>query len=65
MLKNLIDFDLFLLKPSEGTLVYGFGKAFRVYGKGLKQIGYVGTKGGHRRNPEGRRAENPESQKAG
>lgn len=49
MLKNLIDFDLFLLKPSEGTLVYGFGKAFRVYGKGLKQIGYVRTKGGHKR----------------
>ena len=49
MLKNLIDFDLLLLKPSEGTLVYGFGKAFRIYGKGLKQIGYVRTSGGHRR----------------
>ena len=49
MLKNLVDFDLFLLKPSEGTLVYGFGKAFRIYGKGLKQIGYVRTGRGHRR----------------
>ena len=49
MLKNLTDFDLYLLKPSEGTLVYGFGKAFRIYGKGLKQINYVRTKGGHKR----------------
>lgn len=62
MLKNLIDFDLFLLKPSEGTLVYGFGKAFRIYGKGLKQIGYVRSKGGHRRNLKGRRARNSEGQ---
>jgi putative heme iron utilization protein len=52
MLKNLVDFDLFLLKPSEGTLVYGFGKAFRIYGQGIKQINYVRTKGGHKRKQE-------------
>ena len=52
MLKNLTDFDLFLLKPDEGTLVYGFGKAFRVFCRGLNQIDYVRTKGGHRRKKE-------------
>ena len=49
LLKTLIDFDLFLLKPNEGTLVYGFGKAFRVFGKRLKQIDYVNTDRSHKR----------------
>lgn len=46
-LKDLIDFDLFRLDPSEGRLVLGFGKAYRVWGEGLCQLGYVGA-GGHR-----------------
>ncbi len=47
MLRGLIDFDLFRLTPSEGRLVLGFGRAYRVFGEGLKEIGYVGG-GGHR-----------------
>lgn len=46
-LKELTDFDLFRLEPSEGRLVLGFGKAYRVSGAGLGEIGYVGA-GGHR-----------------
>ncbi len=45
-LKNLVDFDLFRLAPSEGRLVLGFGRAYRVFGDALKEIGYVGG-GGH------------------
>lgn len=46
-LKDLVDFDLFRLAPSEGRLVLGFGRAFRIFGDGLHEIGYVGG-GGHR-----------------
>jgi putative heme iron utilization protein len=46
-LKGLIDFDLFELSPEEARLVLGFGRAYRVFGKGLAEIGYVGG-GGHR-----------------
>lgn len=46
-LKKLTDFDLFRLEPSEGRLVLGFGKAYRVSGEGLAEIGYVGA-GGHK-----------------
>ena len=46
-LRELTDFDLFQLTPNEGRLVLGFGKAYRVAGKGLSEIGYVGA-GGHR-----------------
>lgn len=46
-LKGMIDFDLFRLTPSEGRLVLGFGRAYRVFGDGLQEIGYVGG-GGHR-----------------
>ena len=46
-LKDLIDFGLFQLAPSEGRLVLGFGKAYRVWGEGLSELGYVGG-GGHR-----------------
>jgi putative heme iron utilization protein len=46
-LKELVDFDLFKLTPSEGRLVLGFGRAYQVSGESLKDIGYVGG-GGHR-----------------
>ncbi len=46
-LKELVDFDLFRLTPSEGRLVLGFGRAYQVSGESLKEIGYVGG-GGHR-----------------
>ncbi len=46
-LKGLIDFDLFRLIPGEGRLVLGFGKAYRVFGDSLQEIGYIGG-GGHR-----------------
>lgn len=46
-LKDLADFDLFCLTPSEGRLVLGFGKAYRVFGDSLGEIGYVGG-GGHK-----------------
>lgn len=46
-LKDLVDFDLFRLRPSEGRLVLGFGKAYRVFGDGLSEIGHLGA-GGHR-----------------
>lgn len=44
-LRNLVDFDLFRLTPSEGRLVLGFGKAYRVFGSALSEIGYVGGSG--------------------
>jgi len=46
-LKNLVDFDLFRLVPIEGRLVLGFGRAYRIHGDGLHEIGYVGG-GGHK-----------------
>ena len=46
-LKELVDFDLLKLTPSEGRLVLGFGRAYEVSGESLKDIGYVGG-GGHR-----------------
>ncbi len=46
-LKELVDFDLFRLRPLEGRLVLGFGKAYRVFGEGLSEISYLGA-GGHR-----------------
>jgi len=46
-LRNLVDFDLFQLTPSEGRLILGFGKAYRVFGPSLGEIGYVGG-GGHK-----------------
>ncbi len=46
-LKGLTDFDLFRLEPSEGRLVLGFGKAYRVSGKCLGEISYVRA-GGHK-----------------
>ena len=44
-LRNLVDFDLFRLTPSEGRLVLGFGKAYQVFGSALNEIGYVGGDG--------------------
>jgi len=46
-LRNLVDFDLFRLTPSEGRLILGFGKAYRVFGAGLTEIGFIGG-GGHK-----------------
>ncbi|MDQ8180230.1 pyridoxamine 5'-phosphate oxidase family protein [Pelagicoccus sp. SDUM812005] len=46
-LKGLLDFDLFRLRPSEGRLVLGFGKAYRVSGPGLAEVAFLGA-GGHR-----------------
>lgn len=46
-LKDLVDFDLFCLTPSEGRLVLGFGKAYRVSGEALQEVSYIGA-GGHR-----------------
>ena len=46
-LKGLTDFDLIRLTPSEGRLVLGFGRAYSVFGQGLREIGYIGG-GGHR-----------------
>lgn len=46
-LKNMVDFDLFQLRPIDGRLVLGFGKAYRVFGDGLANISYLGA-GGHR-----------------
>lgn len=46
-LKGMTDFDLFQLRPIEGRLVLGFGKAYRVFGDGLRSISYLGA-GGHR-----------------
>ncbi|MDQ8203245.1 pyridoxamine 5'-phosphate oxidase family protein [Pelagicoccus sp. SDUM812003] len=46
-LKELSDFDLFRLRASEGRLVLGFGKAYRVSGERLETIAYLGA-GGHR-----------------
>lgn len=48
-LKGMTDFDLIRLEPGEGRLVLGFGRAYRVFGKGLQEIGYIGG-GGHRSN---------------
>ena len=42
-LKSLTDFDLIRLIPSEGRLVLGFGRAYRVFGNGLREIGYIGA----------------------
>ena len=47
-LKDLVDFDLFRLSPSEGRLVLGFGKAYRVSGDSLCDVSFLGT-GGHRK----------------
>ena len=44
-LKNMGDFHLFELKPSEGLLVYGFGKAFRLTGPNLDQINHMNDQG--------------------
>ncbi len=49
-LKNLVDFDLFQLTPTEGRLVLGFGRAYRLFGEGLREIGYVGGGGGGHRS---------------
>lgn len=46
-LKELVDFDLFRLRPQEGRLVLGFGKAYRVHGPGLSEVSFLGA-GGHR-----------------
>ncbi len=49
-LKNLADFSLFRLVSSEGTLVYGFGRAFRILGERLEQVNFMHTQSsGHRR----------------
>lgn len=50
-LKKLVDFDLFRLTASEGRLVLGFGKAYRVSGDGLKDVGFLGA-GGHREDTD-------------
>lgn len=46
-LKDLVDFDLFRLRPQEGRLVLGFGKAYRVFGPAMSEVSYLGA-GGHR-----------------
>lgn len=46
-LRNLIDFDLFRLIPSEGRLVLGFGKAYRIYGDKASEVSYL-RPGGHK-----------------
>ncbi|MDQ8198512.1 pyridoxamine 5'-phosphate oxidase family protein [Pelagicoccus enzymogenes] len=46
-LRGLLDFDLFRLSPTEGRLVLGFGKAYRVFGHGLSEVAYLGG-GGHK-----------------
>ncbi|NEQ66732.1 MAG: hypothetical protein F6K21_14745 [Symploca sp. SIO2D2] len=49
-LRDLVDFDLFELMPMEGRLVLGFGKAYRVFGDSLSEIGYLGGGGrGHKK----------------
>ena len=50
-LKEMVDFDLFEMAPIEGRLVLGFGKAYRVFGEALSELGYVSTgKKGHQKN---------------
>lgn len=46
-LRDLVDFDLFRLRPSSGRLVLGFGKAYQVSGDGLSEVAFLGA-GGHR-----------------
>ena len=46
-LKDLTDFDLFQLSPYDARLVLGFGRAYRISGNDLDEVGYVGG-GGHR-----------------
>lgn len=48
-LKTLADFSLFRLVPSDGILVYGFGRAFRIFGERLEQVGFMSIQSsGHR-----------------
>tara|TARA_Y100001970_G_scaffold52986_1_gene67026 strand:- start:4538 stop:5050 length:513 start_codon:yes stop_codon:yes gene_type:complete len=44
-LKNMTDFHLFKLTPTDGLLVHGFGKAFRFVGQELNQINHLNDKG--------------------
>ena len=44
-LKDMTDFHLFKLVPSEGLLVHGFARAFRCSGQGLNDINYLNEKG--------------------
>ena len=41
MLRTLSDFHLFRFKPESGTYVRGFGQAYRLEGKGLRQITHI------------------------
>ena len=44
-LKNLTDFHLFKLTPTDGLLVHGFGRAFRFVGPSLNKIKHLNDKG--------------------
>lgn len=44
-LRAMEDFHVMLLRPQEATLVYGFGRAFRLSGPGLGQVNHVNAKG--------------------
>ena len=42
VLRNMVDFDLFRLRPEEGRLVVGFGRAFRMLGEGMRELSHIG-----------------------
>tara|TARA_B100001029_G_C15014329_1_gene426309 strand:- start:142 stop:690 length:549 start_codon:yes stop_codon:yes gene_type:complete len=44
-LKDMIDFHLFQLIPKQALLVYGFGKAFKLYGPQLESFKHLNEKG--------------------
>ena len=44
-LKEMTDFHLFKLVPTDGLLVYGFGRAFNFVGKNLNEIKHLNETG--------------------
>lgn len=44
-LKQMTDFELIKMIPKEGRLVLGFGRAFRVTGVRMDELGYFGGSG--------------------
>ena len=49
-LKDLTDFNLFKLSPTDGLLVYGFGRAFKYSGTELNKIDFLNDKGHTKQN---------------
>lgn len=46
MLRTLTDFHLFRFEPESGTYVRGFGQAYHLQGRGLRQITHLEGKAG-------------------